>query len=449
MKNQIRKQVAAILLFGLSICFFVPETSKMVYARNHNTIVLTNPYTNPGQDSINVGLEGEFVAGQQAALNRINEIRLEACKKGYKDPRDTSRCLTEADYVPIKWSADLENYARIRAAEAAVLTSHGRPGTNAEREGVEQPITGSSEVLAWGTSSLVGGVNLWYSEKETWVQGGSGVTGHYTSMINPNNTYVGIGGFSCANGLGSSWGGSICGRFYRNRNYVQSNSVTMNETMAPARKNVIQVISVNKKYLSGPELISNNKNAEYQLGDKDSFFLGYHVKFTGTDDDGIAVVLDLQECTFRASNNSILKSDSYGNICALREGSAVLTATTKAGSTYTKKVKVKTNMKKPKILKLKGSKKALTVNLSIPKSGVYECNGVEIQIATNKAFTQNVKKAKVKIKYKYWNVITRYRKTFNKLKAHKKYYVRARCYVKRDKKVYNTKWCKTGIVRVK
>ena len=61
------------------------------------------------------GVPGKYVADAQAALDRINEIRREACEEGVLNP-DTNMPLTMDDYVEIKWSNDLEYIARIRAA---------------------------------------------------------------------------------------------------------------------------------------------------------------------------------------------------------------------------------------------------------------------------------------------------------------------------------------------
>lgn len=77
--------------------------------------------------TIVLGVKGSYIADIQAALDRINEIRKEACNEGVQDPRNPSRRLTSSDYVPIKWSSDLEYIARIRAAEASVYIEHTRP----------------------------------------------------------------------------------------------------------------------------------------------------------------------------------------------------------------------------------------------------------------------------------------------------------------------------------
>ena len=72
------------------------------------------------ENCVLVGLKGSYLASADAALKRINEIRKEACKQGVQDPRDPNRKLTMSDYVPVKWSSDLEYIARVRAAEASV-----------------------------------------------------------------------------------------------------------------------------------------------------------------------------------------------------------------------------------------------------------------------------------------------------------------------------------------
>lgn len=76
------------------------------------------------ENCVLVGLKGSYLASADAALKRINEIRKEACKQGIQDPRDPNRKLTMSDYVPVKWSSDLEYIARVRAAEASVYMDH-------------------------------------------------------------------------------------------------------------------------------------------------------------------------------------------------------------------------------------------------------------------------------------------------------------------------------------
>lgn len=161
-----------------------------------NVQVLPTDTAVPSAGCVFLGIEGEYITEAGKALERINEIRKEACQEGVMNP-DTGQALTMNDYIPIKWSSDLEYIARIRAAESAVTMQHrrlnGKPWYYMEGPHGE---SGNSEVIAWNYSrSMVYGINQWYGEKEDWVHNTGGVTGHYTSMISPSNTYVGLGTF--------------------------------------------------------------------------------------------------------------------------------------------------------------------------------------------------------------------------------------------------------------
>lgn len=133
-------------------------------------------------------------------LARLNAIRLEACEEGVRNPL-TNQPLTEADYVPLKWSSDLEAIARLRAAEATVNQAHTRPNgqscftvetTNGEQSWAEN--------LAWNNSGLMAGIEQWYEEKSDWVNQTGNTTGHYTSIISPGYYAVGVGAFRLSSG---------------------------------------------------------------------------------------------------------------------------------------------------------------------------------------------------------------------------------------------------------
>lgn len=437
--------LTAFLIIGLSMSAKYPTP---VYAKDSNTVILTG-LTIPGEDSISVGIEGSYVANQQEALNRINEIRYEACANGYPDPRDPDRALTLEDYVPIKWSSALEQYARLRAAEATVYPDHGRPGSNVYIDANNKYTTGSAEVLAWPGGSLVSGVNLWYAEKTTWVNRLSGVTGHYTSMINPNNTYVGLGGFSVnIEGLGSSWGGCVCGRFMG----TPKNNVP-DESMAPELNNVIQVFSMKQSYLSSPEIqqiVDDEEVENLTLGDTAVFAMVRKATFPPTAiDESTAVVLDMDAYTYSSSNPQVLEIDAYGNATALKAGSTTIIAQSAGGLTYQKNIKIKSDMKTPTLSKITAGKKQLTVKFKVTKNTTVYASGFQVQTATNKKFKKNLKNTTLKPKYTYWEPATNYTKTIKKLKSGKKYYVRVRAYMNKNGKKYYTDWSKTKTIKVK
>ena len=141
-------------------------------------------------------VEGTFdPVSADEILNLINSYRYEACAEGVMDPRDPSRNLTLDDYVPIRWSYELEQMAMLRAAEGYIYRDHTRPnGTRCFT--AHYGVNSYNEVLAW-YGGLISGIGGWYSEKADYVNQTGAVTGHYTAMINPGNTHCGI---SCFNG---------------------------------------------------------------------------------------------------------------------------------------------------------------------------------------------------------------------------------------------------------
>ena len=53
-------------------------------------------------------------------------------------------------------------------------------------------------------------INQWYKEKDDWVYGGNGVTGHYESIISSRFSYVGLGWFNSKIG---KYPNCLCGQF--------------------------------------------------------------------------------------------------------------------------------------------------------------------------------------------------------------------------------------------
>ena len=413
--------------------------------------VLENELTVPGEDSMNVGIRGDYMVEQQAALDRINEIRKEACEQGYPDPRDRSKNLTMEDYVPIKWSYELERYARIRACEATIYPDHGRPGSNVYKDTNNKYQTGGAEVLAWPGGTLKGGVEQWYGEKQTWVTGGQGVTGHYTSMISPSNLYVGLGGFVAADGLGSSWGACVSGRF-AGKGWIDE---PVNENMAQEFKDIIQVISIKQAYLSAPVLqqlefdMSEDENTYLYVDDKTSVNVVRNVSFSATAI-GVkeAVVLDLGSYTYSSSNSDIASVDADGTVIAKKAGSVVITATDAGGAAYSTTIYVKNYLDKPKITKTVRNKKQIKVTFKVSEETAYKSNDFQIQAAKNKKFTKGVKKATVKPKWASWyKITTKYSKNITKLSSKGTYFVRVRAYTKRNGKKYYSEWSKVKKVK--
>lgn len=82
--------------------------------------------------------------------------------------------LTASDYVPIKWSTDLERIARIRAVEGGLCfgfvgSGHNRLNGKGLSTVKYNGVSTYAEVLAynWNKGNLVSGINQWYGENLT------------------------------------------------------------------------------------------------------------------------------------------------------------------------------------------------------------------------------------------------------------------------------------------
>lgn len=424
---------AAVITMGLGFATKAFAAPKILY-----------PLTKPGTDSTEVGIRGDFYADQKAALKQINEYRLEACKNGYPDPRDRSHKLTMADYSEVKWSSALETYARLRAAEAAVYPGHARPGSNVPRSESEDHYFSGGECLAWGVGSGKSAANLWAGEKDDWIKGTDAETGHYTSMIDPDVTYVGIGNFRAYGAYGDDWAGSVCGHF-------SCTEEPLDETMLPAAEDVIQMISIYTEYLGKP--VFTEIGWYFEMG-KSSFtvyqgdVLEFAVVQQATFPDGTeAIVMAPGTFTYASSNKAALSVDAGGSAKALKPGIATVTAKG-SGASYSLKVTVKGYLKKPKITKAKRKGKNITVAFKTNETTADFATGFQIQLAKNKKFTKGLKKATAKIKYdKYWRPKLTYSKTFKKLKKKGTYYIRVRAYMKNDTGTFYSTWSKTKKVK--
>lgn len=292
--------------------------------------ILQTDVTTAKKDRTFLGIRGSYITDMQNALDRINAIRKEACNEGIKDPRDESRNLTSSDYVPIKWSSDLEYIARIRAAEASVYRQHIRlNGYDCSAISSPNGIVSYGEVLAWNnTKKFLQGVEQWYREKAAWVGNTNGVTGHYTQMIDPDNIYVGLATFVNANAQYST---TTAGEFtsQKNLDYSLGTSQTvLDESAGPAIDNCIQTVEVkNAKIvasmteLTGPLAAKNSIQAEFTL-------TGYGWKME-----------PLDEVSWTSSDTKTATVDGTGNITGIHEGTADITATY-GNFTATKNVQV-------------------------------------------------------------------------------------------------------------
>lgn len=409
--------ITIFICMVVMVCMFY-HVPVLAAVRNTDVTVAA-----PGNTLISV--EGTFYSNTKTEiLNRINAIRKEACTEGVTNP-STGEALTTADYVPIKWSSDLEWIAQTRAAEATVSEGHTRPNGKSCFAISHNGVKSWAEVLAWNYSGMMEGIEQWYGEKEDWVNNTGAVTGHYTSMINPENTYIGLGCFLLKEG---GWY-AVAGEF----SYKQD----LAEEKIGVTGSWSQQIEVPASSLSAslPGNISINVGAKKKL---DFTVTTARESAWGGEKTSKCSLVD-NRITWSSSDGNIISVDGEGTITANKPGTVTITATAsnglkasvKATVKAPKKVKV-AKAKTPKLANLKGGK------LKITYAATSGAKGYQIQYATNSKF----KKAKSKtLKKKNYTV---------KLKKGKKYYVRVRAY-KLDaskQKVYGS-WSKVKSIKIK
>lgn len=310
-----------LLWFAVNVmCLFMltSYSGKQVFAMTISEADVTSPSTG----CTFFGVYGSYYSQAQDALDRINEIRKEACEEGnVPDPRDPSRMLEPNDYVPIKWSTDLESIARLRAAEAGLArgftgTGHNRLNGQDWHSISYNGISSWAEVLAYNSStSMVIGINQWYGEKSDWVNQVAGeVTGHYTSMINPNNTYVGLGDFYTEV---SGYPNTVAGEF-------DSSDGNLNQTMQPEKMNVMQKVEVSNSYITGYTLEGNDT-----IYTDATTTLVPMVTLTNGSQTQKLWVLDSVE--FVSSNTAVATVNNEGVVKGLKNGKVTITAKTDSG----------------------------------------------------------------------------------------------------------------------
>ena len=305
--------VAAIVAVGLMVlCSFSSYAS---------TVFQT--VSSPSDGCSLVAIEGSYNGDALSALNRINEIRYEACQEGVLDPRDKSRSLTPDDYVPIKWSSSLEYIARVRAAEASIYTAHTRPN-NTDCFTVTAPDGKQSygENLAWNWSgTMVSGIDQWFREKNDWVNQTSGkVTGHYTSMINPDYKYVGLASFT---NPGGPYINTVSGEF--DKYYEHSSEIS--EEIPDVRV----IIEVQKSGISSASLqiLSEERQKAGALDKTDT--IHYALMLNTNFDGDRSKVYDAGNISWSSSNTQIAEVDTSGKTVIGGVGQVTIQASSSSG----------------------------------------------------------------------------------------------------------------------
>lgn len=317
-----KKILAYFLCLSLVIGLVPLQGTKNIVKAASELPVYDTDVTEPSDGCVLVGIEGQYAANVQKALDRINEIRLEACEEGVQMPGNAGSRLKVSDYVPIKWSYDLEYIARIRAAEAIIRNEHTRP--NGQRcFSLQSPngISSYGEVLAWNFSnSMLGGIEQWYDEKEDWVKQTGAVTGHYTQMIDPDNTYIGLGCFLSNKG---EWSNCTSGEF--------SSSKSLTETQMGNLGKCIQKVEILKSLLGTAGI---EGNTSLKVGESSA--LSMVVPYKGRD----SKLKIMSAIKWQSSSPFTASVDEDGMVTAISSGKAIITASSEDGFSTTATVTI-------------------------------------------------------------------------------------------------------------
>lgn len=318
-----RCYVAKFIAFCLFFTVLFAQQSETAVASS----VRPSDVNKAGSGNALVRVSGTFeYVSKTKILKRINAIRKEACTKGYINPA-TGQKLKSSDYVPIKWSSNLEWIAQLRAAECTINEAHTRPNGKTCFSIKRNQMQSWAENLAWNYSGLTQGIEQWYGEKEDWVnQNSNAVTGHYTSMINPNYRYIGIGSFQRASG---GWYG-IAGEF--------SSSNSGSQGKSKLKGKATQTVEVSKNSIANAKIdapakikLKKKKNLSVSCSINYAGIMGGNNSTQGTIAKGI---------TWKSSRPSVIAVNKEGKITAKKVGKATITAKLKGGFTVKKTITV-------------------------------------------------------------------------------------------------------------
>ena len=280
--------------------------------------ILETDVSSASDGCILLGLPGEYIADQQAVLDRINEIRREACEEGVTNP-ETGRPLTMADYVPLKWSYELEEISRIRAAEVSMTADHER--TNGDNwQSMDSEYWYVGECAAWNYGrSATSGIEQWYNEKDYWLEGNSNKSGHYTTLIRPAMRHVG--------------GATFYSRFtqYPNTTLIEFYTEEgVDESFVDMTGECIQMLEVSEANLNGnPSIIGTLSGVK---NDEQPLYLVTNAKYSGMFTAYAHNLVFLDDVSWNSSNSGIAAVTSDGIVKAGKCGSATITAQAENGS---------------------------------------------------------------------------------------------------------------------
>ncbi|MCR5148731.1 MAG: Ig-like domain-containing protein [Eubacterium sp.] len=316
-KGRFRVALAAIfvvvMMFGSYASAVTVRVSDKTKASSGNAIV---------------GVRGNYDKPDTAALlQRLNEIRKEACTKGYYCTA-LQRNLTSSDYVPLTWDSTLEYIAQLRAAEADVYMSHTRPNNTSTFTLKYNGKGSSGEVIAWNFNGIMSGVNAWYDEKDLYLQDPNSTTnniGHYAMMINPQYKSIGLAGFQSSQTASRYELGCYVGEF----GYSAGDGKAFG-----AFGDYIQKMEVMSSKVTGLSLSGSKK---VEIGSSIKLKAKCNLAYDGVWDTTASDMIVYHGITWKSSNTKIAKVNSAGQVTGVASGTVTITA--KLGA-YTRSVVV-------------------------------------------------------------------------------------------------------------
>ncbi len=310
-----------------------------VYAED--ATVRENIETTAASGKIIIGVEGyDYTSAQQDILNRINEIRYEACISGnVPNPNNPSKMLTKSDYKPIALGVNCTKAATIRSAEASVRLAHTRPNSYACSMVFDyfnnSSMGGSGENLAW-SNEKESNLDLWYDEKSAWInRSTTEETGHYESLINPSFLYCGIATFNPVNDeiyTGSGWKADwscTAGTFSSADNAIEIFKDA--QSVQVIQKMEILTSSVTNMIVTGNQILN--------VGDNTTNKLYVDTSYNGAASCTVKNCYVYDGVTWSSSDNDVVSINSKtGEVSAKKVGKARLTASIGTGTSAKEKV---------------------------------------------------------------------------------------------------------------
>lgn len=331
----------AMLFSGASIPGRIDYVEAAEEAGENQIEVRECEKTKAAAGNIIVELEGmDYTSDMQEMLDRINQVRKEACESGeVPDPRDKNKPLSQMrklsveDYVPLKMGVNCTKVAQIRAAEGSLKFSHTRPVgeyDNRRTYGVDLLLDmgalKAGENLAWKTIKS-SDLDQWIKEKNDWiaqVEDPSKPTGHYATLVNPNYSFMGISTFNPENDTYIKGWSCTAGAFAAVDTEVDNYASQKSEK-------VIQKIEIPAADVTSIDIVGD---VIQKVGDSKAFKPYVSAELTSVELGKSNNVYDMPVCdgiSWSSSDPSVLKIDSNGITTAMKAGTAMITATIGSG----------------------------------------------------------------------------------------------------------------------